>query len=139
MGFGCLTIYCQGVRIAHMINRAKCKLCLSIVESLHDTDYVACKCGEIAVSRGQAMKCFALHWENFIRVDDQGNEIIVKLKEEIEEQPDAPRPTKKELLDMLSEMIKNIENLPQNAMSTPISHYDLLSALLLVSAILRSE
>ena len=122
-----------------MINRAKCKLCLSIVESLHSTDYVACKCGEIAVDGGQAMKCFALRWENFIRVDDQGNEIIVKLKEEVEENPDAPRPSKEELLDMLSEMIKNIEKLPQNAMSTPISHYDLLSALLLVSAILRAE
>ncbi len=122
-----------------MINRAKCKLCLSIVESLHPTDYVACKCGEIAVDGGSAMKCFSIRWENFIRIDDQGNEILVKLKEEIVENPNTPRPTKKELLDMLNEMIKNIENLPTNAMSTPITHYDLLSALLLVSAILRTE
>ncbi len=134
-----MTIYCQGVRIAHMINRAKCKLCLSIVESLHDTDYVACKCGEVAVDGGQAMKCFAIRWENFIRVDDLGNEIVVKLKEEVEDKTDSPKPSKKELLDMLFEMIKNIENLPPNAMSTPITHYDLLSALLLVSAILRAE
>jgi len=134
-----LTIYCQGVRIAHMINRAKCKLCLSTVESLHDTDYVACKCGEIAVDAGQAMKCFAIRWENFIRVDDQGNEILVKLKEEIIEHSDAPRPTKKELIDMLNEMTKTLENLPPNAMSTPVNHYDLLSFMLLVSAILRAE
>jgi hypothetical protein len=122
-----------------MINRAKCKLCSSIIESLHPTDYVACKCGEIAVDGGQAMKCFAGNWENFVRVDDLGNEIVVKLKEEIEYKADSPKPSKKELLDMLSEMIKNIENLPPNAMSTPITHYDLLSALLLVSAVLRAE
>lgn len=122
-----------------MINRAKCKLCLSIVESYHPTDYMACKCGEIAVDGGLAMKCYAGSWENFVRVDDEGNEIIIKLKEEVEKKADAPKLSKEELLSMLAEMIKSFENLPPQALSTPVTHYDLLSALLLVSAILRAE
>ncbi len=47
--------------------------------------------------------------------------------------------TKKELLQMLEEMIKNIENLPPNAMLTPVNHYDLFSSLLLVLSIFRAN
>lgn len=47
--------------------------------------------------------------------------------------------TKEELLDMLTEMIKGIEALPVVAMTSYITHYDLLSALLLVSALFRAE
>lgn len=46
-------------------------------------------------------------------------------------------PTKEELLDMLSEMIKNYENLPPGALLTPITHYDHQSLLLLLSALFR--
>lgn len=124
-----------------MINRAKCRLCNSIIESYHATDLVLCKCGEISVDEGSALKCFAKDWNNFIRVDDNGNEIIVKVKNN-DTKPteiDSTRPNKKELLSMLDEMIKNTEKLPQAAMTSPITHYDFASALLLLSSILRAE
>lgn len=46
---------------------------------------------------------------------------------------------KEELLDMLDEMAKSIERLPQGAMLTPITHYDFESALLLLAAIFRAD
>lgn len=120
-----------------MKNRAKCKLCKSIIESFHDTDYVECKCGEIAVSGNPAsLYCSAKDWNNFMRIDDLGNEIIVKVKENSIE-PEIH--TKSDLLRMLDTMIQNIESLPQEAMTSSINHYDFCSALILLSSILRSE
>jgi len=88
------------------------------------------------------MRCAALNWDNFLRVDDEGNEIVPNVQ--MAEAAIVPRethskPTKKELLDMLEEMIKNIERLPSNAMAQPVNHYDLVSALLLLSSIFKTE
>ncbi len=139
-----------------MKNRAKCKLCSSIIESFHATDYVLCKCGEIFLYGGDAMKCGAHNWENLLRIDENGNEIIPKIleagcnnpsnKTDHQDQASATDdainenhiPNRKELLDMLSEMIKNIENLPQHVMSNPITHYDFCSLLILISALFRT-
>ena len=121
-----------------MKNRAKCKLCQDIIESFHASDYVMCKCGEISVYDGDALKCSAKDFKNFLRIDDKGNEIIVTVKEN-DKCADLTQPlTRAELLNMLDEMIRNIENLPENAMKTSITHYDWLSSLLLVSSIFRS-
>lgn len=120
-----------------MKNRAKCKKCESIIESFHSGDYVNCNCGYISVSGGDGMYCSASDWSFFVRVDDNGNEIIPKIKEAKEEVAHG-EPTKEEKLDMLSEMIKGYERLPQHAMTLPITHYDLLSALMLINSILRS-
>lgn len=125
-----------------MKNRAKCKLCNSIIESFHRHDYVTCKCGEIAVDGGKDYwRALANDWINFIRLDDEGNEIIIKVEEKETPEPIVenviPKPTKKEMMDMLQEMIKSYENMPQNALSTACTNYDLLSALMLLSAILR--
>lgn len=124
-----------------MRNRAKCKLCQTIIESFHDLDYVACKCSQISVSGGSKMECAAHDWENFLRVDDKGNEIMVKVKDKVEQKPteQAAKPTKKELISMLDEMINNIENLPQHAMTSAINHYDFLSVLLLLSSVFKAE
>jgi len=125
-----------------MKNRAKCKLCNDIIESFHDQDYVECTCGEIAVSAGNKMQCGSRDWSNFIRVDDLGNEIVVTIKEMSSDvKPlDIPlnKPDKKELLGMLSDMINNIENLPQHAALAPITHYDFASALLLISELFKA-
>lgn len=45
------------------------------------------------------------------------------------EQDNRPKPTRKDLLDSLTEHIKHIEAMPPNAMVTPITHYDYLSLL----------
>ncbi len=125
-----------------MKNRAKCKICGSTIESFHSSDYVECKCGEIAIDGGGALKCFVnTDWANFIRVDDEGNEVIPIIKDKQVLLPETPpsRPNRDELLQVLDDMIKSIENLPPRAMSEPITHYDFCSLLLLLSSILRAE
>jgi hypothetical protein len=122
-----------------MKNRAKCKLCHSIIESFHFHDHVSCKCGEISITGGtQEYTAMANDWSNFLRVDDQGNEIIITVKDEekVEVKPlYTEKPTRKEKLKMLDEMIKSYENLPTNALNAPITGYDLVSALLLVKSL----
>jgi hypothetical protein len=133
-----------------MKNRAKCRQCETIIESFHSTHLMFCKCGKIGVDGGDALKCMADDWNDFIRVDDDGNEIIPKINNPI---PDLVnqfgiadlnsldtqgKPSKEELLKILDEMIKSYESLPDNAMYGPINHFDMLSVLLLVSSILRS-
>ena len=146
-----------------MKNRAKCKLCLSIIESFHATDYVVCKCGEIVVDGGDALRCAANNWENFLRVDDEGNEIVVKIEDfskydladKHSYSTDTPsshdetnkftdiksksKTSKKELLDMLRGMIKSIDNLPEHAKTNPINHYDYESLLVLLLALFSDD
>lgn len=121
-----------------MKNRAKCKLCQSIIESFHEGDYVSCKCDHISVSGGLRMECSAIDWNNFLRVDDQGNEIVVSIQDSIDVKPlYKDNPTKEDKLKILDEMIKSYENLPSHALEAPITGYDLLSTLMLVSSILK--
>jgi len=127
-----------------MKNRAKCRLCGTIIESFHYYDYVECKCGEISVCGGP--ECYQTgskdpSYINFIRVDDEGNEFVVKVSGTHDEPKgeEPPKLTRSDYLKMLDDMIKNIENLPSHAMQTPITHYDLYSSLLLLSTILRAE
>jgi hypothetical protein len=124
-----------------MNNRAKCRLCGDIIESFHAHDHQICKCGEIEVYAGDALKCCAKDFHNFLRVDDEGNEIIVSVKEKDSVKPlnNESAPTKKQLLGMLADMVENIEKLPSDALRTPITHYDYWSLLLLLSAIFRSD
>jgi hypothetical protein len=124
-----------------MKNRAKCNLCCDIIESFHSDDYVTCKCGEIYVDAGSKMICGAKNWNNFLRIDDEGNEIIVTVKDHNVKPLDIPynTPSKKELLDMLQEMITNIERLPSHALYSPITNADHCASLMLLLSILRSD
>jgi hypothetical protein len=122
-----------------MKNIAKCKLCKSVIESFHATDYVVCKCGEIFVDGGTSFRCGANNWENFLRVDDNGNEVLVKIEDKNNLPEINSKPTKKDLLNMLDEMIASYERFPQQAMNSPITHYDLLSALLVLSSIFKVD
>ncbi len=121
-----------------MRNRAKCRKCNCIIESLEPHDWIYCECSEIGLSGGNdSYKCYASDFGNFLRVDDDGNEIIVKIKEP--DQIDNPTVlSRDDLLNMLDEMIKNIENLPEHAKLTSINHYDHSALLYLLSAIFRS-
>ena len=65
-----------------MRNRAKCKLCGDLIESYTITDYVECKCGEIAISGGNVnLVTWAKDYVNFLRVEDNGSEKSVKYEE----------------------------------------------------------
>jgi hypothetical protein len=125
-----------------MKNRAKCKLCHDVIESFHSTDLVYCKCGEIGVDGGSKLLCFANDFDNFLRVDENGSEIIMTTKNTqdhvVANKEQRAQPSKEELLNMLDMMVENYTNLPPQAMTTPVTHYDLSSALLLISSILRS-
>ena len=122
-----------------MRNRAKCKKCGDILESFNIYDFVQCKCGEIGIEGGaQAAKCFAKDWANFLRIDDEGREIIPKIitaGEKVEEKIT----TKKELVDSLSQMVDNLCALPPDALYSPVTHYDFYSYMATMLAILRSD
>jgi hypothetical protein len=130
-----------------MRNRAKCKLCKDVLESFHRHDYVTCSCGQISIDGGNdCYKASALNWSNFLRVDDEGNEIIPKIEDAnmpsdngFSEKTLSQPITKKDLLKQLDAMIENIEKLPNMAMSLPINHYDFVSALILLQAILSRD
>lgn len=114
-----------------MKNRAKCKACQSIIESLNEKDTVDCACGQISVSGGDKMGCAAIDWSNFLRVDDEGNIIVPTIRE--------PKPiTLDDLLLALDDMITRIEAMPRQAMVVSINHYDHVSLLILLSSIFRA-
>lgn len=115
-----------------MRNRAKCKLCGSIIESLVKGEVVTCECKEIGIDGGQDE--YIVYYktvDNFLRIDDSDNVITVTEKQW--------KPSKKDLIQMLDEMIKKTEELPQMAMMTGVTHYDLLSFMLLVSALFKED
>lgn len=122
-----------------MRNRAKCRKCNCILESMDPNEWVYCECSEIGISGGKDnYRCFANDFNNFLRVDEMDNEIIVTVKSPV--QIDNPAPVSHaDLLNMLDEMIKSIESLPEHAKLTSINHYDHASLLYLLSAIFRSK
>lgn len=61
--------------------------------------------------------------------DDLGNQIVSDTLD---------KPPKEELLDMLDIMARNIEQLPPEALYSPVCQAELASVLLLLSSILRS-
>lgn len=134
----------------HMKNRAKCKLCQSVIESFHVSDYVSCSCGEISIDGGdQYCHALAKNWENFLRIDDEDNEITVKVMDksldDTEETSDVKplytekKPSRADLIQMLDEMSKSIENLPHQAMTMTVSNYDLGALISLLTLIFKSE
>jgi hypothetical protein len=57
----------------------------------------------------------------------------------ITENEETATPTKQDLMFMLSEMISNIERLPQFAMISPITHYDFCALLILLKSLFEVE
>jgi hypothetical protein len=49
------------------------------------------------------------------------------------------KPKRVQLIEILDEMVKNYEALPQSAMMQPIVHYDHQSLLLLLQAFFKAE
>lgn len=121
-----------------MRNRAKCKLCNSIIESMHSTDLQVCNCGHISVDAGEGMRCSAGDWSNFLRVDDNDNEIIVKV-ESYQSTIPSGKATKKEMIEYLKQMKESIERLPPQAMTQHVTEYELYSLISLLVALFTAE
>ena len=124
-----------------MRNRAKCKLCSSIIESYHPSDYVTCGCGEIALDGGLAMKCFANDLHNIIRLDDKNNEIIPTIVDRGKESPSGKPAvaSRDDLLVMMADLIRSYEGLPDHALMSPVNHSDLQSVLVCIYSILTAK
>lgn len=129
-----------------MRNRAKCKLCGDVIESKQRHDYITCSCGEITIDGGKEYRHASFkNIENFMCVDDEGNEIVPTYSENTSKDENTPeesfrtKPTKEELLQELDEMIKTFEHLPPGALYAPVTHSDFCSLLMLVYAILRAD
>ena len=101
-----------------------------------------CRCGEIGVHGGsEQQKCIAGDWSNFLRVDDEGNEIVPKIVDKTpaktpEESSEkvVTALTKKDHIDALTDILQQLDRLPDHAMMQPITHYDYYSLV----ALLRS-
>jgi hypothetical protein len=130
-----------------MKNRAKCKLCETVIESFNRNDYVTCKCGEISIDGGdQYFKCAAKDWDNFLRVDDEGNIIVPRVATppkdiigEDDEVKEYSKPTREELLKILEDMIKTIEDMPPQAMLTAVNQYDLMSLMMILLSVFKTD
>lgn len=128
-----------------MKNRAKCKLCNEIIESLALHDYVTCKCGEIAVSGGSYhLYAYAKNFDNFLRVDDDENLVAVeyhekKEDEKEEKQENAHTLSRQELIEELRSLRDIYKDLHSNEMFKPVTHSDLSSLIGLLYSILSSE
>ena len=115
-------------------------MCGDIIESFHRFDYVSCTCGEIGISGGSyAYETSARDYSNFLRVADNDKEIQVKFldegeKEWVSEEKEDTVPVKSEQskTERLDYLIKHMEGLPGDAMTIPLTHYDLLFLLRLM-------
>jgi hypothetical protein len=122
-----------------MVNRAKCKLCQTILQTKHPHDYVTCNCGEITIGGGnEFFRAKIKSKENFLIIDDEGNEIVPKDKV-TSIQDELPKPSKEDLLEILDDMYKRIEDLPMNAALAPITHADFAALIMLLSAIFKKD
>ena len=116
-----------------MRNRAKCRLCKSELESVALMDYMECTCGEIGISGGvDKLNCFAKDFTNFIRLDDEGKEVEVKVinnSKDVEEVPVTEEVkkdiTREDKIKLVDAMLDYYERLPQHVLLAAPTQYDL--------------
>lgn len=147
-----------------MRHRAKCKLCGTVIDTDHN-DYTTCACHEIAFDRREGRThLLANDFVNMIGIDDEGNEhpinVISAAQHNID--PDyvqmlsgldekefgklhisSAKPEPESIfvspLFALDQLIQSVENLPQIAMTTAITHYDYLSLLYMIKALHKEK
>lgn len=106
-------------------------------------DYVTCKCGEIAVDGGQEYwRCAAKDWHNFLRIDDDGREVEIKVIEKEEPIPEAlpqPKPKKEEVIKLIREQIRICDLDNEARARQPLTNYDFGAILYLLLALAEAE
>lgn len=129
-----------------MKNRAKCKKCLSIIESFLPDEMIYCKCGAIAVCDGTAMRMWPLNSPDFLRIDDVGNEIKVRYEDKGAEgsndksdENGYKNPSKTELIQALEDSLTYTENTPDHEKHSFVTHVALCYYLRAVINILKRE
>ncbi len=120
-----------------MRNRAKCKLCGEVIESMHKHDYVVCKCGEIAVDGGQEYsRCVAAHKENFLKIDDEGNAVEIKHAAPLKA-PNASSDVGFILEEVIKEAIVETERVIEYDSNARVTQFDVLSLLYLLKELAK--
>lgn len=118
-----------------MKNIAKCLLCHTIIESMHDYDLQRCDCGEIAVDGGMKMLALAKNFDNFLRVREDGTTFKPKIVENDTHENTLHTSFSEithnfeKLVSSLQLMLENVQRLPHNAMEQPLNQYDLQTLL----------
>lgn len=128
-----------------MKNRAKCKLCNSIIESSFPGDVVYCECGEICVFNGDGMDMAPFGSPHFMRVDDRGNEIVVRYHQ-VQPEVNADEQPEEEPKDLgFSEAVQELQRLIdldeqflKQGNNAPVSRYDLSIYMLYIVKIFKS-
>lgn len=126
-----------------MKEKLKCLNCDTIVSSLSMQDHVSCKCGDLVICAGNGHVC--IYAKDVLKVDwieeDASNVIQVDKQEEHNacEGNVKGSITRQELLNELETWISNVSSLTPTALISPVSHYDLASLAMLISAILKAS
>jgi hypothetical protein len=133
-----------------MRNRAKCKLCEDIIES-SGTEWINCSCAQIGISGGEKYYgTVAVDYTNFLRIDDDGNEIPVTYvekepaKQEVEqaaEEEPTYTLTKQDKIKELESFFdhENFDKLPMHAKYGHVTEAAFQSLGLLLISILRDD
>lgn len=128
-----------------MKNRAKCRLCGDILESLTQFDVVECSCKEISIWGGEyELRCHARDFKNFLRIDDRGAERQVKYIEvhEEDQKNEASEPvpkalTRQELIDEIDTLVQYISDYPPHKLHSACTYADLRDFVSLLSSVLK--
>ena len=119
-------------------NRAKCKVCNTIMHAKEPYIRVLCNCGRCFIElEMDKTLCGTDEWSNLVFVDDEGNEIVLNSPEETEVIPE--KISKKQLIEQMKDMIRSYDNLPPRALYEPVLTIDMKNLMLLVVGILESE
>ncbi len=129
-----------------MRNRAKCKLCGDILESFYLNDVVECSCGEITIWGGlYELNSKANDYENFLRIDEDGNEITVRFLQKGEEDKEEElyeikgRLSKKEAIELMERTLKGMQDSLDHSMNRYVNYYDFCYYLSLILSALRED
>lgn len=116
-------------------NRAKCRSCNHIIESLAPNDLQVCSCGKIAIEGSRAI---VKDPYNFLSVDDDGVETELTFDEPAGYDTKPTELNRETLIDMLKLHIESYDNLPDHAKYAPVTVYDLQSLAILVHSIFKA-
>jgi len=84
------------------------------------------------------MRCRAKSWSNFLRIDENGCEHKVRIEQDASEESKRAKACKlQEIKREIYHLRDSVEKMPSTALAAPISHYDYLTVLLLLSSLVE--
>lgn len=126
--------------------KIQCKICNNIIEHI-DTEVIGCMCGEVLLDGEMQLIACKTNTNNFTIIGNEDESMHTissqerdKVKEFAKKELEKTKEISREVcLDSLNEYIKCLKELPPQAMTAPVTHYDLLMVLELMSMILSFD